>query len=107
MEELLNYLTKDMTAFQVWKADKISDFRVWWFTHVTMLFVKDYKKGAVMKYRKKPVIIEAYQTDVEMDIETLEGTMHASAGDYIITGVQGEQYPCKPDIFEATYELVQ
>jgi hypothetical protein len=60
--------------------------------------------GVVMKYRKKPVVIEAYQTDEPMDIETLEGTMHASPGDYIITGVNGEQYPCKPDIFEKTYE---
>lgn len=59
------------------------------------------------KYRKKPVIIEAYQTDKEMDIDTLEGTMHASVGDYIITGVNGEQYPCKPDIFEKTYEPVR
>lgn len=57
-----------------------------------------------MKYRKKPVVIEAYQTDKELDIETLEGTMHASVGDYIITGVRSEQYPCKPDIFEQTYE---
>ena len=57
-----------------------------------------------MKYRKKPVTIEAYQTDVELDIPTLEGTMHASVGDYIITGVRGEQYPCKPDIFIETYE---
>ena len=59
-----------------------------------------------MKYRKKPVIIEAYQTDKEMDIETIEGTMHASVGDYIITGINGEQYPCKPDIFKKTYEPV-
>lgn len=59
-----------------------------------------------MNYRKKPVVIEAYQTDVEVDIETLEGTMHASVGDYIITGVNGEKYPCKPDIFEKTYEPV-
>lgn len=58
------------------------------------------------KYRKKPVIIEAYQTDKEMDIETLEGVMHAPVGDYIITGVNGEKYPCKPDIFEKTYEKV-
>lgn len=58
-----------------------------------------------MKYRKKPVIVEAYQTDKEMDIQTLEGTMHASVGDYIITGVNGEQYPCKPDIFAKTYEI--
>lgn len=60
-----------------------------------------------MKYRKKPIVIEAYQTDVELDIETLEGIMHASIGDYIITGVNGEKYPCKPDIFEKTYELVE
>ena len=59
-----------------------------------------------MKYRKKPVIVEAYQTDKEMDIQTLEGTMHASVGDYIITGVNGEQYPCKPDIFAKTYEIL-
>ena len=40
-------------------------------------------------------------------IETLEGTMKASFGDYIIKGVNGEFYPCKPDIFEKTYELVK
>jgi hypothetical protein len=39
-------------------------------------------------------------------IRTLEGTMEASPGDYIIKGVQGEFYPCKPDIFAATYEAV-
>ena len=60
-----------------------------------------------MKYRKKPVVIEAYQTDVEMDIETLEGVMHADVGDFIITGVKGEQYPCKPDIFLETYEIAE
>ena len=59
------------------------------------------------KFRKKPVVIEAYQTQKEMDIETLEGTHHASVGDWIITGVKGEQYPCKPDIFEQTYEPVE
>lgn len=57
------------------------------------------------KYRKKPIVIEAYQTDKEVVIHTLEGDMKADIGDYIITGVKGEQYPCKPDIFEATYEL--
>lgn len=41
-----------------------------------------------------------------LDISTLEGTMKASFGDYIIQGVKGELYPCKPDIFEATYEPV-
>lgn len=60
----------------------------------------------MLKYRKKPIIIEAYQTDKELDIETLEGTMHASVGDYIITGINGEQYPCKPDIFIKTYDPV-
>lgn len=42
-----------------------------------------------------------------MQIKTLEGTMIAQQGDYIIRGVQGEIYPCKPDIFEATYEKVE
>lgn len=78
------------------------------------------------KFRKKPVIIEARQVthetindvfdwldesdvaavgnNTEIQIETLEGRMVASLGDWIIRGVQGEFYPCKPDIFEATYE---
>lgn len=87
-----------------------------------------------MKYRKKPVVIEAVQffnttesieklsgfvdnQDVVVDyknpekpimkIETLEGIMSASEGDYIIKGVNGEFYPCKLDIFEKTYELVE
>lgn len=59
------------------------------------------------KYRKKPIVIEAYQTDKEMIIHTLEGDMKASVGDYIITGLRGEKYPCKPDIFNATYEKVE
>ena len=59
-----------------------------------------------MKFRKKPIIIEAYKTKVEMVIPTLEGDMKASIGDWIITGINGEQYPCKPDIFEETYEKV-
>ena len=79
------------------------------------------------KFRKKPVVIEAVlwtgQNEKEvMDflgwrnaccdekdglrIHTLEGTHHASIGDWIIKGVQGEFYPCKPDIFAATYESV-
>lgn len=41
-----------------------------------------------------------------VEIRTLEGTMRADVGDWIITGVKGERYPCKPDIFEATYEPV-
>ncbi len=60
-----------------------------------------------MKYVKKAIPVEAYQTDQELYIDTLEGVMHASVGDYIITGVNGEQYPCKPDIFEKTYDKVE
>lgn len=56
------------------------------------------------KFKKKPVIVEAYQTPVKKIIHTLEGDMIASPGDWIITGVHGEEYPCKPDIFEKTYE---
>lgn len=81
------------------------------------------------KFRKKPVVIEAVQiTNSTFDaphpndehvpgviydprrkiafIRTLEGTMQANLGDWIIKGVKGEFYPCKPDIFEATYEPV-
>ena len=77
-----------------------------------------------MKYRKKPIIIEATQwfkhgdhpqviryTDPESAkigwISTLEGGHIVTPGDYIITGIKGEHYPCKPDIFEATYEKVE
>ena len=79
------------------------------------------------KFRKKPVVIEAVQiTNATFDaphpnpehiqgliydpvqravfIKTLEGEMRGDLGDWIITGVKGERYPCKPDIFQATYE---
>jgi hypothetical protein len=83
-----------------------------------------------MKYRKKPVVIEAVLWDGksgtifplapfensteppevniqgQLRIATLEGTMYAEIGDYVIKGVKGEIYPCKPDIFAATYEPV-
>lgn len=83
------------------------------------------------KYRKKPIVIDAVQWKgtteslCEMDdflgdgsqadftedlppmfIDTLEGRMRADVGDWIIKGVKGEFYPCKPDIFEVTYEVV-
>lgn len=45
--------------------------------------------------------------DAHLDINTLEGVMRADVGDYVIRGVQGEHYPCKADIFAATYEQVQ
>lgn len=93
-----------------------------------------------MRYRKKPVVIEAEQFTEELalaclvdkkpapfglsvsgsfhpeqrkiysayiGIRTLEGVMRADIGDWIIKGVKGELYPCKPDIFEATYEAVR
>lgn len=86
------------------------------------------------KYRKKPVVVEAFQmTEVAyekgdwpewlrdawrrtfdydhhhdgMMIKTLEGVMRVAPDDYIIQGVHGELYPCKPDVFEATYDAVE
>ncbi len=84
------------------------------------------------KYRKKPVVIEAMLLQMVnaeqvinwinlkaekeyavlapgkgVTIKTLEGNMLANVGDYVIKGVKGEFYPCKPDIFEATYEEVK
>lgn len=47
-----------------------------------------------------------HHDDTNADIRTLEGVMHANFGDYVIKGVHGEIYPCKPDIFEETYERV-
>lgn len=60
-------------------------------------------------YVKKSIEIQATQVcgTESIFIETLEGTMEAQPGDYIITGIKGEQYPCKPDIFEATYTFVR
>ena len=60
-----------------------------------------------LKFRKKPVVVVAYKTSKELIIKTLEGDMKASVGDWIITGINGEQYPCKPDIFKKTYEPVE
>ncbi len=83
-----------------------------------------------MKYRKKPVIVEAVLWDGSniselrqflgdsvfffdenrviggLIVKTLEGENSASIGDYIVRGVDGEFYPCKPDVFEKTYEPV-
>jgi hypothetical protein len=79
-----------------------------------------------MKYRKKPIVIEAVQFDGEftsiemfeitqchqglldkhMFISTLEGDMRVNPGDYIIKGIEGEFYACKESIFNATYEMV-
>ncbi len=56
-------------------------------------------------YRKRPVVVEAVQLAQKTTIHTLEGDMVGNPGDWLITGVNGEQYPCKPDIFEKTYEL--
>ncbi len=59
-----------------------------------------------MKFKKRQVVIDAWQTDKELYIDTLEGTMKADPWDWIITGVHGEKYPCKNDIFKETYEPV-
>ena len=58
------------------------------------------------KFRKKPVVIEAIQITRKMTVETLEGIMTGNPGDWMITGIKGEQYFCKDDIFKATYEPV-
>ena len=59
------------------------------------------------RFRKRPVEIEAEQAHEIVYIETLEGVMRADPGDWIVTGVKGEQYPVKPDIFEQTYAPVE
>jgi len=56
------------------------------------------------KFRKIPVIIDAIRIKKEMTIDTLEGRMNGKAGDWLLTGVDGEQYPCKDSIFRKTYE---
>ena len=59
------------------------------------------------RYRKKPIVIEAVRLIKRKVIKTLEGEMIGEPGDWLITGVKGEQYPCKDDIFRATYEPVE
>jgi hypothetical protein len=58
------------------------------------------------KYRKRPVVIDAVKLTRAVDIHTLEGVMRGEVGDWLITGVKGEQYACKDDIFQATYDVV-
>jgi hypothetical protein len=60
-----------------------------------------------MKYRKKPVVIEAHRLTKPMIVKTLEGVMTGNIGDWLITGVKGEKYFCKDDIFEMTYERAE
>ena len=57
-------------------------------------------------FKKKPVVIEAVELTRKVTIDTLEGEMVGNPGEILITGVAGEQYVCKPDIFEQTYESV-
>ena len=57
------------------------------------------------KATKKPVEITFRIAEEEEQIKTLEGVMTANKGDYIITGIKGEHYPCKPDIFKASYHI--
>lgn len=58
------------------------------------------------RYVKRPIVVEAYRTTSERHIKTLEGTMMARVGDWIVTGIHGETDPVSPAIFEATYEPV-
>jgi len=58
------------------------------------------------KYRKRPVIVEAEQVLERTVIKTLEGDIMAEAGDWIVTGIKGEKYPVRVDIFEETYDEV-
>ena len=55
------------------------------------------------RYRKQPVVILAAKMDEPFEVMTWEGIMQGEAGDYLVRGVKGEYYPCKPDIFEATH----
>ena len=56
---------------------------------------------------KKPIPVEVYKTDKHLDINTLEGTMHANPGDYIVTGTDGEKWPVKKEIFEKNYQILE
>ena len=67
--------------------------------------IAEYLEETKKEYRKRPIVISAYQTKEEKEIKTLEGTMKANIGDFIITGIKGEEYPCKPDVFYETYVL--
>ena len=53
---------------------------------------------------KKPIVVFAEEIKEPIDVKTLEGVMRGNKGDMLITGVKGEKYPCKRDIFDATYE---
>jgi hypothetical protein len=59
------------------------------------------------KFKKRPVVIEAVQITRPMTVETLEGVMRGEPTDWLITGVKGEQYFCRHDIFLRTYEPAQ
>ena len=56
------------------------------------------------KFVKRPICVEAQQLEQRVVIHTLEGDLYGEVGDWLITGVKGEQYPCKPDIFALTYQ---
>lgn len=58
------------------------------------------------KFRKKPIVVEAVAAIANFEVETPEGIMQVSRGDIIITGISGETYPCRLDIFMQTYEAV-
>ncbi|QCD52478.1 YopX family protein [Campylobacter sp. RM16192] len=137
---LAAYLMDDGTGGYGLNQMLLRDFEVIGNIYENPELLKDKK----MKYRKRPVEVEAfrlgcepmpgwflnevkknniktstfgytpnesgdsfYRDELQARIKTSEGTMYAEDGDYIIKGIKGEIYPCKPDIFEATYEKVE
>lgn len=58
------------------------------------------------KYRKKPIVVDAVRLTRPMTVHTLEGDMRGNPGDWLITGVEGEQYICKDSVFRKTYDRV-
>lgn len=126
---ILAYEPCPSVDLQVEDNSQISDLYYWamfWMKEISM-------QNRVLTVRKKPVEVQAVlfdgskesldiinsdkfggqstrktelRDDGTLDIHTLEGVMRASVGDYIIKGVNGEFYPCKPDIFKKTYDVV-
>lgn len=59
------------------------------------------------KARKKPIAMRVCQINEDFEVETIEGIMHAHAGDYLVVGYHGEMWPIKKEIFENTYEFLE
>lgn len=72
---------------------------------MTNLRFQDFE-DRIKRVRKRPVEVRAVLLEERVEIHTLEGVMFGDVGDWLIEGVNGELYPCKPDIFQKTYEQV-